>query len=401
MLGRPFVPPVQSARLWLFSRPFPRHPCVVVDRPVCDGPTLVGLKRPRRCVRQAGMTTLLALSAHSTILTGSEPPDWVHLIPAGTFVGVDGRGPYVLRDPQAVIAASMAHGRDLAVDFDHQLVTKKASGGRAPASGWINALEARADGIWGRVEWTDEAAHAIRKKQYRFLSPVFRFDSQTGEVRSLLNAGLVNDPNLELTAVASADPTGDTMSAELLARLRTAFSLPADVTADVVVTHAQALASSVAAHSAQLKTLAGVMKLAETADGAAIAVAAQELVAAGTAEPDPAKFVPMSQFTAVSVELATLRQQESGNTAEIAVNSAMTEGKVTPAMKDWALGYARKDASGFQAWRDRAPVIVAPGPSALAAHAAAPPSAVSGMSATDRVVAAQLGISDTDWAKGG
>jgi phage I-like protein len=45
-------------------------------------------------------------SLHFT-LAGNGAPEWVHLVPAGRFSGVDGRGPYTLADPAAVIAASL------------------------------------------------------------------------------------------------------------------------------------------------------------------------------------------------------------------------------------------------------------------------------------------------------
>jgi hypothetical protein len=54
--------------------------------------------------------------------TGSSaPPQWIQLIPAGTFQGRDGRGPYLLSDPDAVIAATMAlrMRAGIPIDYDH------------------------------------------------------------------------------------------------------------------------------------------------------------------------------------------------------------------------------------------------------------------------------------------
>ncbi|MBB4267773.1 hypothetical protein, partial [Roseospira visakhapatnamensis] len=35
---------------------------------------------------------------------GGGAPEWIEIVPAGRMVGKDGRGPYVLRDPQRVVA---------------------------------------------------------------------------------------------------------------------------------------------------------------------------------------------------------------------------------------------------------------------------------------------------------
>ena len=39
----------------------------------------------------------------------------------------------------------------------------------------------------------------------------------------------------------------------------------------------------------------------------------------------------------------------------------MEAGKIAPASKEWALGYARSDPDGFRAFCAAAPVVVAPG----------------------------------------
>ncbi len=51
---------------------------------------------------------------------------------------------------------------DLPVDLDHATVKKALFGDAAPAVGWINKLEARADGLYGRVEWLDEGLRVLR-----------------------------------------------------------------------------------------------------------------------------------------------------------------------------------------------------------------------------------------------
>lgn len=81
-------------------------------------------------------------------------PEWVHLLPSGVMQGRDGRT-YDLADPGGLILAFEANGIDLPVDYEHQNDKPEARlEGLVPAAGWIKALQSRADGIWGRVEWT-------------------------------------------------------------------------------------------------------------------------------------------------------------------------------------------------------------------------------------------------------
>ena len=134
---------------------------------------------------------------------GGKVPVWVKLIPVGTFKGMDGRGPYHA-DVKAVAASSQAR-LPAPVDYVHQTQTAADKGQPAPAAGWIVAMEARADGVWGQVEWTPAGRRALANKEYRFLSPVFAHAKGSGEVLRLLGAGLVNNPNImELPILNSA-----------------------------------------------------------------------------------------------------------------------------------------------------------------------------------------------------
>ena len=127
---------------------------------------------------------------------GGEPPEWVHLVPAGEFSGADGRGPYRVDDPAALIVASMADG-PLPVDENHS--TDLARGHAARAQGWIVELVARADGVWGRVEWTEAGKALLADRAYRAVSPALVSEGERPAiVRRIARAALVNDPNLPL-----------------------------------------------------------------------------------------------------------------------------------------------------------------------------------------------------------
>jgi len=107
-------------------------------------------------------------------------PEWVRVAPYGSWhhpkAGAFTIGPGNARQ----MVANAARGVDIVVDFEDQTLT----GAKAPAAGWLKQLEARDDGVWARVEWTEQGRAMIEAKQYRYFSPVFAFDAKdprTGE----------------------------------------------------------------------------------------------------------------------------------------------------------------------------------------------------------------------------
>lgn len=305
----------------------------------------------------AGGALMSIHASSSPSVAADAPPEWVELIPAGDFSGRDGRGPYRL-DAEEVLTAFAAGGIDLPIDYEHQSLDAESKAGPVPAAGWIKALEVRDGALWGRVQWTPRAAELIAERAYRYLSPVFRHAQ--GRVVTLLGAGLVHYPNLDLTPVANQmeNPMN-----ELMERLVYMLNLPVTATADDV--------------AAELQKLIDRLKTAETA--------------AQSARPDPAAWVPMSQHKAVADELAQLQAEAARQKAEAAVSEAMRAGKLAPALKDWAMGYASHDPEGFAAWAAAAPVIVG---AQSDAHAAKTPEA---LTEEERYVCAQLGLTEADF----
>lgn len=85
-------------------------------------------------------------------------------------------------------------GIDIAIDYGHD------SGGEA--AGWVTSAEARGDGLWLFVEWTQEAAAKIRGGQFRYFSPEYVdkwTHPKTGEKFTdvLLGGALTNRPFLK------------------------------------------------------------------------------------------------------------------------------------------------------------------------------------------------------------
>lgn len=299
---------------------------------------------------------------------------WVMLFPAGRNEGYDGRGPYLLEDMQAVIAASMRQRVDLPIDRDHA-IDLLPKGEPKPAAGWIKEMQARSDGIYARVEWTPKAKQQITEKEYRYLSPVFYFDRATGLVSRILRAGLVNEPNLEVKAVAAAEtqPSDEEnkLMDETLKAIAALLGLDEAAEPAAILEAVKALkgdndvvkeAVDAPAEATGEEIVEKIEEKIETETAAAVKKA--ELAAAKTTgRVDPSKYVPRAMFDELSGQVESLQTASAQTRAGHAVEEAMKAGKVTPASKEWALGYASSDPDGFAKFVKGAPVVVKAGAS--------------------------------------
>jgi phage I-like protein len=314
---------------------------------------------------------------------------WIMLMPVGSFSGRDGRGPWSISSPdemRQVIAATQqrAGSAELVVDYDHQTQFSAVPGvgGLAPAAGWIKQFDARPDGLYGLVEWTDKAVQSIRAGEYRYISPVYHHD-KSGKVLRLLSAGLTNVPNLDLAAVAaSAQPNQQEPD---MIKIAAALGLPEDADENAILT----AINSVLTGNAAIAAAAGLTAAAKPEE----VVTAINSVRATV---DPTKNVPIEQVVALQTGLKALQDKLGSDEAEVAVNRAITEGKLAPTLKSWGLELHKKDASAFKAFADASPVLTAVQRSGvtLSSHEGS-----SDLTAEDLAVMSQMGIKKDDFLK--
>ena len=130
-------------------------------------------------------------------------PEWIRVLPRGAVELSDHREPFMVDEASLMSMAAdfRSRGVDLVIDYEHQSL----QGERAPAAGWIKELEARGDGLWARVDWTQQARDYLEKKEYRYFSPVLRMDPETRRPIALMHMGLTNVPAIKhlLPLVAS------------------------------------------------------------------------------------------------------------------------------------------------------------------------------------------------------
>lgn len=259
------------------------------------------------------MKLATALCAAITIdAAGDQPPEWLHLLPAGEARTVDGRGPYRTTDPQAVIAASLQSGK-LVLCENHATDLAAPKGGPSPAQGWITALQNRADGIWGKVDWVEPASAPW--KRYRGVSPVIHH-ARDGTVLAIARATLTNTPNLAgLTSLHSQENDMDFRSALVAALGLTGEPDDAAILA--------AVKPGVALQSA-LAPIARAAGVAETADAAAV-LAGVERLKGGS---DDRITSLQSEVTSLTTQLTAATDELKRDKAEAFVDGAIVAGRV-------------------------------------------------------------------------
>ncbi|MEM7643970.1 MAG: Mu-like prophage major head subunit gpT family protein, partial [Pseudomonadota bacterium] len=268
----------------------------------------------------------------TTLLTrvgGPRAPDWVHLLDVGRNAARDGRV-FLVDDPDALVAAFGAGGIDLPVD-DHHQTDKPPAGyaGPVPAAGWMKAIRREGARILGRVDWTAQAADLLATKGFRFLSPALRV-TRDGRVLAIKGAGLVHDPALPLTALASQE-TPMTDPADLMAALVDLMGLPDSATADDILAATRTLMDGAADTPGKMEGKARGGDLPGS-DTAMVSV-----------QPDPARTVPIEVFheamAGPSAQTATLAEER----VQTKVGAALRDGHITPGMRDWAVALCRQD----------------------------------------------------------
>ena len=251
-----------------------------------------------------------------TLPTEGSVPEWVHLLPVtqGDIPTHDGR-PFRLVDAAQVIAASLQNERGMPIDENHATDLAAPKGQPAPARGWIVELQQRGDGIWGRVDWTEEGRALVQGKAYRGLSPVLALQSDKKTVKALLRASLVNTPNLRgLTALHQETPM------EFMEKLAEALGLKAGASEEDIL-GAVASKNDTTALQSSLSDLAVALGVEGEASIEAVSAAAK-------AYGRDTVVALQSQLATVTGELNSLKEQGQRDKATAFVDGAIADGRV-------------------------------------------------------------------------
>ncbi|MCW5720421.1 MAG: hypothetical protein KIS86_04685 [Devosia sp.] len=270
------------------------------------------------------MTTRTATTDLFTDLAAEsgQAPDWVQLLPAGPeIVARDGRR--WTFEPQTILNAFTANRGPLVIDYEHGQDHLATAGVKAPAAGWITAMEARDGAIWGKVEWTATAAREIVERAYRFLSPSMRH-TKNGVLTRLQGAGLVNRPALEMTALSREEHSHQKEPLMTLKAIATALGL-ADSAGEAAVL------AAIAGRDTERETLCSALAIDVASDTAALTTAVTTLV--NDHKTALARAEDTSELETLRTSLASIQADRLTEKIEKALDDAQAAGKITPASR--------------------------------------------------------------------
>ena len=315
----------------------------------------------------------------------------LQLTPAQDFTPSDGRAMDVpawrinAATAQRVIAAFNA-AQPPVIDYEHQTLHKEANGQPAPAAGWMHGLRwIEGRGLFAEAELTERARALVQSGEYRYFSPVFEYARGSGEVTRILMGALTNHPAIagmeavNLMAAASArfttTPTTSTKESddmnELLKKLLAALGLPEDASEEQALSAIKALTDKPA-------------------------------VAAATATPDPAQYVPVAVVQELQTNLAALSASVHSRAVDDVIAPALGDGRLLPAEEAWARDTAKTPAglaSLTSLLKVRQPIGALTG-TQTGGKAPVPAAGAHGLTADELAVAAACGMTPEAYAKG-
>jgi len=333
----------------------------------------------------------------------------VHLVPIdddSMVKGVDGRAWHC--NTESIMAHAAQYPAQFAGDYFHASLKAEGTGSKAPASGWIDptTLVLESNGIWADVQWTSDAAEAIRNKEYKFLSPVFAVNSETQTIMSLKGFGLTHYPNLgDLTPVANAqepslppiNPSSTTKKKEnamneVIERLRYLLNLPALATGEDMANELDKVIANLRSNT-QIQANQQDPTLIDIAAAIASHTAEQAQAIEANSQLDTTAFVPRTEFDRVQVDLNAILSERENSRVELEVNAALEKGVIAPASLAWAKDYCRKDAEGFAQFAANSAQIVPLG------TAASPQRNAGSLDVDEIAMCSQLGLDQADYLK--
>lgn len=295
------------------------------------------------------------------------------IIPEGEFRGIDGRpfdAPAWILTPEhgrEMVAVLNQRSVDLVIDYEHSTLIAKEKGEPAPAAGWLKPngfTYVEGVGLCStQFEWTEKAQGFIDSGEYKYISPVFFYDT-TGTILGLHSVALTNTPNLDqlpeakLAAAAQEFLTtsqDSEMNEDLLERLRWMLNLPISATAEDIMAELSKLTDQIAE-----KTGTTIAANAQNLFDAVSAIDQIKLAANSHAQPDPNKYVPMAVHKEALAQATTVTANAQAKEIDDLILAACSDGRLTgKATIDWVKEKAKTNPDFVKSYLDDLPKIAA------------------------------------------
>lgn len=169
---------------------------------------------------------------------------------------------------------------------------------------------------------------------------------------------------------------------------------PAKTTED----QAEAACTGIKAQLEQLGKLRTELGVAEGADTATAVAACTSLKKAAATSPDPAKFAPIEIVTQLQGQVAALTAKDTDREVGALVDLALKDGRLLPAMKEWATDLGKKDLAALKSFVDKSAPIAALSATQTGGHQPAAVADANGLTPNELAVCAATGVTPKDYA---
>lgn len=288
-------------------------------------------------------------------------PEIISVLPLGHVKSAKGEFDVDGESFAAMKAQIAQRGVDLVVDYEHQTLT----GEQAPAAGWVKELFLDDGQIKARVEWTDRAKAYLSNREYRYLSPVITVRKADNKAMGLHSIALTNTPAIEHmeAIVNSLNFEGGQNTMDFMKELAKLLGLGEDATEEQVK---EALKACLEENKSLKESAAEAAKQQPPEDDKVVAnkeVCELLGLKAGAATADVAAAIMAlkgGNIGGVNLveQVKSLEAKLADRDAEEAVEMALKAGKITPAQREWAKGYALKNLEDFKGFVEKAPQVV-------------------------------------------
>ena len=288
-------------------------------------------------------------------------PEVISVLPLGHVKSAKGEFDVDGESFSAMKAQIAQRGVDLVVDYEHQTLT----GEQAPAAGWVKELFLDDGQIKARVEWTDRAKAYLENREYRYLSPVITVRKADNKAMGLHSIALTNTPAIEHmeAIVNSLNFEGGQNTMDFMKELAKLLGLGEDATEEQVK---EALKACLEENKSLKESAAEAAKQQPPEDDKVVAnkeVCELLGLKAGAATADVAAAIMAlkgGNIGGVNLveQVKSLEAKLADRDAEEAVEMALKAGKITPAQREWAKGYALKNLDDFRGFVEKAPQVV-------------------------------------------
>ncbi|HOX23035.1 MAG TPA: phage protease, partial [Elusimicrobiales bacterium] len=239
------------------------------------------------------------------------------------------------------------------------------------------------------VTWTDKARQYLEKREYRYLSAVFLVN-KAGRVMRFINAALTNAPAVDgmvpivnkSQIAAGGETASDKEEGQNMEQILKALGLAAAATVEDALAAIEALKN--AGEQVACKDVLAALGLKDSATKSEVTGTIMAMKAGS------------GETASLAGKVKELTEKIAKRDAEDMVQMAMKDGKVTPAMKDWALKTATADPEGFKVFVAKAPVMV---PGETLPPNPPPDGQPTPLNETELMVCKQTGISPEEFRK--